>query len=55
MKRLRIPLVLEFDSAPPQVRWVDFDQREVEFAFELDTRPNKVKVDPARNILARFD
>jgi hypothetical protein len=54
LKKMSIPLVLEFDGGQPQVRWIQMDQPTTSFRFDLPARPNKVKVDPARNFLAVF-
>lgn len=53
-KKMRIPIVLEFKGANPEVRWVDMIEPTTEFAFELPRKPSDIKVDPAQNFLAQF-
>jgi aminopeptidase N len=53
-KKMAIPIVLEFDSGQPEVKWIAFENPETKFEFELSRRPKKVRVDPARNFLAVF-
>jgi hypothetical protein len=54
-KRLIIPIVVEYSGGQPQIVALDLDRPTKSFRQELRGKPKKIKVDPARNCVAKLN